>query len=304
MNQKITGVKALAYGAIMCALSTIFIVAGMYIPGTCILSLLLLPLFTTMVVLKVDYRYVLIYSCALLAISLIDPMNSLFIVIPSVITGLSFGILIKKYIHGYYIIFISSLVLLCLQIGAQYLIKFIYEQDMQKVMGEILRFSETNFSYLFYIILFLVSLAQATLTYVISTNELTKLGFTFNEKKNSFIPILLSTSILLIISIGLYFINIPLSYLFICFTLYYGVILAYYNFSFYEKKFVLYLQIPLYVVTFLSFFVATSYVDKLIAPYFILLIVLSEILVSISIIVWQKIIKKGIISEAIFDKLN
>lgn len=304
MNQKIQGLKALAFGAIMCALSTIFIVGSSFIPGTCILSLLLLPLFTTMVVLKVDYRYVLIYSCALLAISLIDPMNSLFIVIPSIITGLSFGILIKKYIHGYYIIFFSALVLLLLQIGAQYLILFIYEQNMQKIMGEILHFSEGTFSYLYYIILFLVSLAQSTLTYVISSNELTKLQYTFNEKKNHFIPILITTSSLLLVSLGLYFINIPLSYLFICFTLYFGVILAYYNFSFYEKKFILFIQIPLYVVTFLCFLVATSYVDKLISAYFILLIVLSEILVSLSIIIHQKIIKKGIISEAIFDKLN
>ena len=304
MNQKIEGLRALAYGSLMCGLSTIFILASTFIPGTCILSLLLLPLFTTMVVLKVSYRYVLIYSCALVSISLIDPLNSLFIVIPSIITGLSFGVLIKKYIHGYYIIFFSSLVLLVLQIGAKYAISLIYEQDMQEIMGQIMHFKETTFAYIFYIFLFLVSLAQATLTYVIGTNELTKLGFTFNEKKNDFVRILIITMILLISSISLYFINISLSYLFICFTLYFGVILAYYNFSYYETKFVLYLQIPLYVLSLLSFFVIASYVDKFISPYFILLIVLSEIIMSLSIIVWQKIIKKGIISESIFDKLN
>ena len=288
MNQKIEGLRALAYGSLMCGLSTIFILASTFIPGTCILSLLLLPLFTTMVVLKVTYRYVLIYSCALVSISLIDPLNSLFIVIPSIITGLSFGVLIKKYIHGYYIIFFSSLVLLVLQIGAKYAISLIYEQDMQEIMGQIMHFKETTFAYIFYIFLFLVSLAQATLTYVIGTNELTKLGFTFNEKKNDFVRILIITMILLISSISLYF----------------GVILAYYNFSYYETKFVLYLQIPLYVLSLLSFFVIASYVDKFISPYFILLIVLSEIIMSLSIIVWQKFIKKGIISESIFDKLN
>ena len=83
-------------------------------------------------------------------------------------------------------------------------------------MGQIMHFKETTFAYIFYIFLFLVSLAQATLTYVIGTNELTKLGFTFNEKKNDFVRILITTMILLISSISLYFVNISLSYLFIC----------------------------------------------------------------------------------------
>ena len=304
MLNRLEGVKALAYVSIMCSLCTLFVIAGMYIPFSTIAILLIIPLCTTFVVLKVDYKYTLIYSLSSTFISFIDPLNALFVVIPCIISGIVLGILLKKYIQGYLVIFYTSLTLILLQFFAQFLILWIFEKDVPSIYDHLLGFHEKIFDYIYLLFLFLISLAQATLSYIIISNELSKLSYIFNERKNIFIPILITTTLLLIFTIILRWFSFPLSYLFLGFTFYFGIILGVYNFSYYRKKEIMFLQIPLYAISIISFFVLSPYFEANTTIYLTLIIVISEILVSFYIIFYQKIIRKGQIDESLFDKLK
>ena len=116
--KKLTGVKALAFVSIISAICLILVLVTTFTSGIGLVLMLVLPLCAALVTLNVDYRFLLIYVVATLLMSLISFQIALFIVLPSLISGIVFGILIKKYIQGYYIIFINSIVLLLLQIGA------------------------------------------------------------------------------------------------------------------------------------------------------------------------------------------
>ena len=128
--KKLTGVKALAFSGIMASITILLILVSNVIIGLGIISILILPMCSTFISLKVDWKYRLVYFCACLITFIIDPSLTLFIVIPSLISGIVLGTLVSKYLQGYYVIFITTLCVSILQIGTTYLIDLIYEVNM------------------------------------------------------------------------------------------------------------------------------------------------------------------------------
>jgi hypothetical protein len=222
--------------------------------------------------------------------------------VPSLISGIILGQLVSKYIHGYYVIFITSLVVGILQILSTHLIDFLFEVNMIEVFSLVLKIDILDFSDIYYFFIYILSLIQVSLSYLITSNELKKLNFEFNEKKNQFIKILYINLLLITTSIVSFFLSMKLYYLFLGFSIYFGVILAYYIFSFYQHKKMQIMQIPLYFISLLGFTILYSQLKEN-ALILLLLPLISQIITASYIIIFQKIIKKGQINESLFDKL-
>jgi hypothetical protein len=296
--------KQITFIALMCALSIIVIYLGKFIGGIEIISMLILPLVASLVFIKVDFKYAFVYLIATSLLSLLDIQTCLFLVIPSLIYGLTFGILIKKYFHGYNVVFLTSIVLTILQIGSTFLIKVIYNVDLINTFANILKIQELEFNSLYFLFLYVISLISSSLSYIIITNELKKIDYEFNEKRNQFIPVYLLNIALVCSTIGFYFINNLCFYLLLGITLFYCVVLGYYIFTFYQRKIIYTLQLCLYILCIAAFIIAFFSIDRNLMSLFFLLIPFSHIISGSYIIIYQKLYKKNPIVDEIFDKLD
>lgn len=302
--KKLTGVKALAFSGIMASITILLILVSNVIIGLGIISMLILPMCSTFISLKVDWKYRLVYFCACLITFIIDPSLTLFIVIPSLISGIVLGTLVSKYLQGYYVIFITTLCVSILQIGTTYLIDLIYEVNMIELFSTVLKINLIDFSNIYYFFIYTLSLIQVSLSYMVTSNELKKLNFEFNEKKNQYIPIFIISTISIVLTFVSFFINLTLYCLLLGFSIYFSVILGYYIFSFYQRKKIQLIQIPLYFIALLGIAILYSRVGNENAPILLLLPFITHLISGLYIIIFQKIIKKGQINETLFDKLD
>lgn len=299
--KKYEGVKALAFVSIISAICLILILITHFTGSVGIILLLTLPLCASLVSLSVNKRYVITYIVATILMSIIDIQLSLFVVLPSLLSGTLFGVLIKRYIHGYYIIIINSLFQLLLEIGAIYLVRAIYNVDIIKTIAAIIKLSDNDFHQVSFLFIFLISLIETTLAYLIISNELKKMSFSFNEINNGFVPILIMNIACLSLSIGLFFINKSISYLIFGIYLYFTVILGYYIFSFHEKKAILFIQCGIYAISLIATLVISSFIDIAYYPLLLFIIPGSEILSSIYIILRCMISKKKLTDATVFE---
>ena len=108
-----TVVQNIAYMAIMAAINVIFVLLTALLPPLMFLIVFVLPLTSAVVTLFCKKRYFPIYAVATVALCLLTTMgiyiyDTFFYVIPSLITGFVFGLLIEKRVPAIYIIVLSS----------------------------------------------------------------------------------------------------------------------------------------------------------------------------------------------------
>ena len=104
-----TVVQNIAYMAIMAAINVIFVLLTAILPPLMFLIVFVLPLTSAVVTLFCKKRYFPIYAIATVALCLLTTMgiyiyDTFFYVIPSLITGFVFGLLIEKRAPAIYII--------------------------------------------------------------------------------------------------------------------------------------------------------------------------------------------------------
>ena len=203
-----TVVQNIAYMAIMAAINVIFVLLTAVLPPLMFLIIFILPLTSTVVTLFCKKRYFPIYFVATVGLCLavtsgIYIWDTFFYVIPSLITGFIFGLLIEKRVPAIYIMVISSLV--------QYVITFLTFLVLDKALpglnfiDVILNmFGLLNFAFkdvFVHSFLFLLSFVQTLFTYAVIKYEIKKLGFEVNlEIKYHFI---LESSLLLLIGLSI-----------------------------------------------------------------------------------------------------
>ena len=131
-KQKI--IKQLTFTSIMLSINIVFIILNLYLPLFSLIILIGLPFASSLVKLNCNYKYTLGYLLSSFLIGFfIDYQTTIFYLIPSLISGIIFGILIKKNVHGFYILFISSLSNIILEILSIIFLKFIYNIDFLNV---------------------------------------------------------------------------------------------------------------------------------------------------------------------------
>ena len=296
--------KALTFSSIMSALSVVFSVVAYLIGDIGLFLILILPLCSSLVSVSVKFKYALIYIVSTLLISLIDFQLALFIILPCLISGLIFGRLIRVYLQGHFIILINALVLLIMQFASTYLINFIYEIDLVQSISSLLLLKETTFKEAYLLFLFMISLIQSSLSFMIISSELKKLDLEFNEKKDRFILTLSLEISMMILTLILFDVSYSLSLLLLGVSSYIAIVLAYYIFSFYKKKNIYPIQIGLYFISIIAMMASLNYLDPNQQVFTFLLPLFSQLITSGVIIIYQKIIKKSKITSSLFDKLD
>ena len=133
-QKKETIVQNIAYMAIMAAINVIFVLLTAILPPLMFLIVFILPLTSATVTLFCKKRFFPIYfvvtvALCLLVTSGIYIFDTFFYVIPSLITGFIFGILVEQKVPSIYIILISTVV--------QFVITFLTFIIMNKIIAEI-----------------------------------------------------------------------------------------------------------------------------------------------------------------------
>ena len=179
-----TLVQNIAYMAIMAAINVIFVLMTALLPPLMFVMVFVLPLTSAVVTLFCKKRYFPIYAIAtvglcLLTTSAIYIYDTFFYVIPSLITGFVFGLLIEKKVPAIYIIVSST--------ALQYLLSFLTFLTLDLILPEInfidallSIFGLSDFAFKdCFIHLFLYTLAsiQTVFAYFILKKEVKKLGF-------------------------------------------------------------------------------------------------------------------------------
>ena len=132
LDKKESNISNITFIAIMSAINVVFTLLSFFIPIAGIILVLFMPLISVLTTLLCHKKYVLIYFVATvflcLIITLKDFSDTFFYVIPSLVTGITFGVLIQKKVSVLHSILIISLINMGLMYFASLLIKLIYQE--------------------------------------------------------------------------------------------------------------------------------------------------------------------------------
>lgn len=183
----------IAYMGIMAAINVIATILMNYVlPVLFIPFMLILPLTSTVVTLFCKKRYFVFYAIATLGICFLVTINNisdtLFYILPSIISGFLFGIFIIYCLPATGAIFAAALANVALTYLSIPVINLIYGQNIIHTIASL--FHLQDFIYLDFVVptfILLMSIIQETLTFAIIDNEVPKLGF---EEETIEIPFL------------------------------------------------------------------------------------------------------------------
>ena len=226
-QKKTTLVHHITYMGIMTAINLIFIVLATYIPFLMFLLILLLPFVSAIVSYYCQKRYYLIYAIASVGLCLIfNISDTIFYVVPSIVTGFLIGVLLEKKINPFWLILSSTIVESALTFALIPLINLIGNVDI--VYTFLTLFKLTEFTYkteVTYLFIFFLSLVQCALTHFVLLSDAKKIGIEVSYVVNSYSPYIIGTELMLILCIIFSFFYTPLSLIFLMISFYCGIFL-------------------------------------------------------------------------------
>lgn len=216
----------IAYMGLMAAINVIFVLLTYFVPFLIFVLVFVLPLTSVVVTIFCQKKYLPIYMLATIGLCLIATFNNfsdtLFYVIPALISGVLFGLMVEQKISPVWIIFASSLVTTGLSYAFVPLIELIYNQNIITVFLAV--FKVDGFTFIDYAVpcfIYLISLIQSVLSYLFIRAELPKLGINMKDEPR-FIPLLIASLFcLLLVGISIPFFP-KMSYLFSMWFIYFG----------------------------------------------------------------------------------
>lgn len=294
----------IAYMAIMAAINVVFTLITTLSPILVILIVFVLPLTSTIVTLYCKKRYFPIYAFVTISLCFLVTIwnisDTLFYVIPSIVSGFIFGLLILKKVHSTLIIFISSIAQTILTILSIPLIKALLNIDIINVFSSLLNLN--NFKYLDFVsysFIFFLSLTQISLSFIIIKDELIKFDYDINKNKiKPYIYMILVLSFSLMSMIFSFikepktdvYIFGPISYLLMYFSLYFFIFVFIDSFN--ERRLFLYISYIFSIFLFIILF-GLLY-EKIVSPYGLLLIQILFVMITIISFMNKYLFKKKI----------
>jgi hypothetical protein len=236
METKLGQTQSLCLCALISGITGLICFLDNYLGVGGLIIALIIPLLSSLFTNKVKIKYVFLYilvSCLLVFYSL---QTMLFSLLPSLVSGMIMGLFINKKINGMYVIFLSCLVLVSFQIISIYLIKWIYEVNIIDIFNRLFKLEllEVN---LYYYFIYLISLIESSISYIVISNEIKKINSSFDESTHSLKNCFIICILLIISSLFCHYINQGISYLLYGFSLYFIVFLFYYLFQDNQKTF-------------------------------------------------------------------
>ena len=288
-NKKKTLVHHITYMGIMTAINLIFIVLATYIPFLMFLLILLLPFASTIVSYYCQKRYYIIYAIASIGLCLIfNISDTIFYVVPAVITGFVAGILLDKKVHPFWLILSTSVIETALTFAFIPLINLICNVDI--VFSFLSAFKLNNFQYkteITYLFIYFISLLQCVLTQFILLTDGKKIGIIIDTCVASFMPFILGLESAITISFIFSFFYAPLALVFASISIYFAVFLLIDLLL--SKKAVIYIILCSSLVV--AFFVFVIIYQRIAAPTNMVLIVLFPLAVCITSFIKNHLLK-------------
>lgn len=186
-----TLVENITYMALMAAINVIFVLLTYFLPFMMFALIFVLPLSSTIVATYCKKRLYPIYAIVTvgvcLLVSMMDIGDTIFVVIPSIITGFLFGILIKQNIPSIIVIALTTIVQVVLTYPGLLLInQVIYpgKEDLFVVVCKMVGVTnESLISYIKHLLIGTICLIQQILTFIVIKSEIGKVGVEIEEKE-------------------------------------------------------------------------------------------------------------------------
>lgn len=175
--------------AILSAFNVIFALLIAFLPTISLVLYLFLPFITTIMVLKCQKQFHIIYYFSSIIVTFLINLNGLeyiiFTLLPSLITGTIFGWCIKKKVNIGIIILISTFCQFVFSLLTIPIINLIYGVESQSILDIFKAFLGSNKEYLLYKIFlpitFVTSLAQNIISFLIVSSSIAKLNYEVNS---------------------------------------------------------------------------------------------------------------------------
>lgn len=188
-------VQNMVYMGLLAAVNVVFVILTYFVPFLLFILVFVLPLCSVIITYYCKKYYFPIYFVVVVSICLlIDLPDTIFYVIPSLITGFIFGLFVDKKIQPIFSILLATIVQFGISLAFIPLIKVLTNRDIVYDMATI--FHLADYIYLDYVVIsfvFFVAFAQIMISYLVMHSELVKFGISFStDSKNIFILDLMS----------------------------------------------------------------------------------------------------------------
>lgn len=226
-KKKTTLVHHITYMGIMTAINLIFIVLATYVPFLMFILILLLPFVSAIVSYYCQKRYYIIYAVASIGLCFIfNISDTIFYVVPAIITGFMIGVLLEKKINPFWLILSSTIIESALTFAFIPLINLISNVDIVYTFLALFKLNEfaykTEITYLF---IYALSLIQCTLTHFVLLSDAKKIGIDINNEVSSYFPYIMGIELAMILCLAFGFFYVPLALIFLAISLYFAVFL-------------------------------------------------------------------------------
>lgn len=221
-------IKSIPLMALMAAINVIFVLITTLVPVLLFLIVFVLPLTSVLVTLKCPKRYFFIYAISTILLCLgitfwcID--DTIFYVIPSIISGFLFGLFIEKKVPIVYVVIITTFAQMLCSYASIPLIQLITNRNIITVFATALNIQD--FAYLDYLVpvfIFFISMVQEIISFLVIKDEIIKFGYSFSNQNTPLLPLFLTNLALLSMMIAFAFIYGPIAFLLLEIALVVGV---------------------------------------------------------------------------------
>lgn len=218
----------ITYMALMAAINVVFVLLTTLLPVLLFLLVFILPLTSTIVTIFCKKKYFIIYAVATTALCLLatiwDIGNTLFYVIPSIVSGFLFGLLLEKKVAPIWIIFIAIIAQVVLSYPAIPLIQLMYGRDIVKDFATVFGLaSYPKLNYVKHMFICALAIIQQVLSFAVVNEEFPKLGINATEGKKGDLLVLIAIPSLIVISVIFAICYPELSYPFMFGTLFLAI---------------------------------------------------------------------------------
>lgn len=220
-KRKETIVENITFMAIMAAINVVFVLLTNFIPFFLFVFVFILALSSALVSVLCHKKYFVLYAIpTILLCSLVNISDTLFYIIPSLVTGFIFGLFYNKRFPSILIIVSLTLIQCLFTYCSLPFIELLFERDIVFDIAKIFGLEEYKYlNYIKHMFIFIISFIQEVVAYLIICSQLDK----FTKEKSSdnthiFLCSLINvTSLLLMVLFG--FIYPEISYIFLFISL-------------------------------------------------------------------------------------
>lgn len=232
-NKRKTLIENIAYMGIMAAINVIFVLMATLLPFLLFLLVFILPLTSTIVTIFCKKKYYPIYFVATIGLCMIVTLwnisDTFFYVIPSLISGFIFGIMIERKINPLWSIISATAVNIGITFATIPLINNLLNIDIVDTFLSV--FSLSTFTYkseLVVSFIFFLSLVQQSLAYLVIKEELPKMGIDNQIQKPKDLIVKIASLSSFALCMAFVFIYPPVAFVLFFINLYFAIYQLYY----------------------------------------------------------------------------